>query len=234
MPQTLAEKLAEIGKSIPNLLKQGDNGQFFYLRAVDVFEAVRGKLFEKGILILPVEVKDIIREQPYVAVTGDITDEVHMKMAFKITDGVESLLCEAAGIGQDHQGKALYIASTGAKKDLLKSLFLIAGYEDDAEAQENIERIPPNLAEKLDQAEREFGPDLREHPIDRIKVNAWGSAARASQYSTKAQKAFLKTCGVEKITDLKRKDFERAMKWATGAEELHGQDSSGAVEDSVD
>jgi len=231
MPQTLAEKIADVGRSIPNLLKQGDNGQFFYLRAVDVFEAIRGKLFEKGILIVPVAQKSE-RSNPYLAITGDITDEWVTEVSYRITDGVESIDCCAHGIGQDHQGKALYIASTGAKKDLLKSIFLIAGYEDDAEAQENIERIPPGLAEKLDQAEREFGPDLREHPIDRIKVNAWTSACRKTGYSQKAQKAFLKSVGVEKISDLKRKDFEKAIKWATGAEEL--ENSLGTESDAAE
>jgi hypothetical protein len=219
MPQNLAEKLAEIGRSIPNLLKQGDNGQYFYLRAIDVFEAVRVKLYEKGIIIHPV-VQKSERSNPYLAITGDITDEWVTEVTYRITDGLESIDCCAHGIGQDHQGKALYIASTGAKKDLLKSLFLIAGYEDDAEAQENIERIPPGLAEKLDAAEKEFGSDLREHPIDRIKVNAWTSACRKTGFSPKAQKAFLKTCGVEKISDLKRKDFDLAMKWATGADDV--------------
>ena len=230
--QTLAEKLAEVGRSIPNLLKQGDNGQYYYLRAIDVFEAVRVKLFEKGIVIFPVAQKSV-RSNPYLAITGDITDEWIVEIEFALSDGTERIVCVAHGVGQDHQGKALYIATTGAIKTLLKSLFLISGFEDDAEAQKDIERIPPGLAEKLDAAEKEFGPDLREHPIDRIKVNAWSSACRTTGYSEKAKKAFLKACGVEKITDLKRKDFEKAMKWATGGEE-DGESSFSAEPDTAD
>jgi len=217
MPQTLAEKIAEVGKSIPNLAKKGgdENSEYRWLTAVDVFEAVRGKLFEKGIMIYP-QIMECVRSQPYLSVTDDITDEVMLKVKYIVTDGENSIECSCMGIGQDHEGKALYIASTGAKKDLLKSLFLIAGYEDDAEAQTNVERIPPGLAEKLDAAEKEFGSDLREHPIDRIKVNAFTSACRTSKIGDKQKREYLiDNFNVEKISDLKRKNFDQAIKWAT-------------------
>jgi hypothetical protein len=216
MPQTLAEKLAEVGKSIPNLLKEGNNGEYLFLRAVDVFNAIRGRLFEKGIIIVPSAVLDVKREQPYRTISDDITDEVSIKMRYEITDGNESIMCEVAGVGQDHEGKALYMASTGAKKDLLKSIFLIAGYEDDAEAQIDVARIPDGLAEKLDEAEKKFGPDLREHPISQRDVRAWGAACHKTGYSEKAKKAYLEKAGVEKISDLKRRDFPLAIKWALG------------------
>src|SRR5215469_17394869 len=107
MPQNLAEKIAEIGRSIPNLVKQGNNGEYFYLRAIDVFEAIRVKLYEKGIIIFPVGQKSE-RSNPYLAITGDITDEWVTEVTYRITDGLESIDCCAHGIGQDHQGKALY------------------------------------------------------------------------------------------------------------------------------
>ena len=229
----LTEKLAAVAKTIPNLLKEGDNGQFKFLRAIDVFDAVRIKLFEAGIVVLPIACKSE-RSNPYLSITGDITDEWKMEVSYRITDGLEFIDCCAHGIGQDHEGKALYMASTGAKKDLLKSIFLIAGYEDDSEGVEDVARVAPGLAEKIAEMEKQFGPDSREWTIGRIEVNAWMSACRSSGYSQKAQKAFLKTCGVEKISDLKRKDFDRAMKWATGQEELHGEDSSGTEPDATD
>lgn len=230
MSLSLVKKIAAIAATVPQIAKQGHNeaGGYDFIRAVDLFDAVRIKLFEAGILIVPISERSA-RSNPYLSVTGDITDEWVTEINYRITDGRESLDCTAHGLGQDHGGKALYMASTGAKKDLLKSIFLMAGVEDDAESAENTERIPPTLAEKLDDLERQFGPDMREHPIDRIKVNAWMSACRKTGYSNKAQKAFLKTCGVEKISDLKRKDFDRAIKWATGQEEMtNGEDSSSA------
>jgi len=230
---SLVEKLAGVAQTIPNLLKEGDNGEYRFIRAVDAFEAVRAKLFAAGILIFPICQKSE-RSNPYLAITGDITDEWSVEITYRITDGLSEIDCVAHGIGQDHQGKALYMASTGAKKDLLKSLFLIAGYEDDSEAIENVEKVSPALSEKINEMESKCGPDVREWTIGRIEVNAWSSACRNSGYSQKAQKTFLKTCGVEKISDLKRKDFDRAMKWATGVEELHGENSSGAESDATD
>ena len=226
---SLVEKLATIAKTVPNLVKEGDNGEYRFLRAVDVFDAIRIKLFEAGILIFPIAQKSE-RSNPYLAVTGDITDEVKVEVTYSVSDGVESVECCAHGVGQDHHGKALYIAQTGAMKDLLKRIFLLAGIEDDAEAQQDIERVPPGLAEKLDSLEKEFGSDMREHPIDRIKVNAWTSACRKSGIPQKAQKTFLKSCGIEKITDLKRKDFDRAIKWAT-EQEVEATDGSSVLSD---
>lgn len=218
---SLVEKLAAIVKTVPQLQKEGFNeqGQYPFIRALDMFEAVRVKLADNGIVVLPLACKSE-RSNPYLSVTGDITDEWKVEITYRVTDGAESLDCCAHGVGQDHAGKALYIASTGAKKDLLKSIFLIAGIEDDAEFQQDTERVPPTIAEKLDELERVFGPDMREHPIDRIKVNAFGAATRKTGYAPKAVKAFLKSCGVDKITDLKRKDFDRAMKWALGESEV--------------
>ncbi len=215
MPQTLAEKIAEVGRSIRNILKQGDNGEYRFLTAVDVFDAIRGKLFEKGIVIYPAGVVEVIRSNPYLTISDDITDEVILKMRYHVTDGSETLVCETAGIGQDHQGKALYMASTGAKKDLLKSLFLIAGFEDDAEREKNVERIPDGLAEKLDEAEKKFGSDLREHPISRRDVIAWGQACVQSKKRNAAREEYLESAGVKTISELKRKDFAAAMAWAT-------------------
>ena len=228
---SLVEKLAAIIKTVPQPQKLGDNGQYRWITALDMFEAVRVKLAENSIAIFPIAQRSE-RSNPYLSVTGDITDEWKVEITYRVTDGADSLDCCAHGVGQDHAGKALYIASTGAKKDLLKTIFLIAGVEDDAEFQQDTERVPPNLAERLDDLEREFGPDMREHPIDRIKVNAFGAATRKTGYSNKAIKAFLKSCNVEKITDLKRKDFERAMQWATGqSEETLGKDASSGESD---
>jgi hypothetical protein len=115
-------------------------------------------------------------------------------------------------------GKALYHALTGSLKFFVQALGLIAGIPDDPEMV-NEAKIPEGLAEKLDEAEKKFGSDLREHPIGQRDVRAWGSACKTSGYSETAKKNYLKSAGVEKITDLKRKDFPEAMKWAVGAED---------------
>ena len=240
MPTSLVEKIAKVAKGTPNLLKEGEKpGEYFYLRAVDVFDAIRTRLFEEGVLIIPVR-QTYTRSQPYLSVREDgfedITDEVFVEVNYEITDGTDTIDAVAHGVGQDHAGKALYIASTGAKKDLLKTLFLLAGHEDDSESVENTERITPGLAEKIAEMEKKFGSDAREWPIGRVEVNAWMSAARKTGYSVKAQKAFFKKFGIAKISDLKRKDFDLAMKWALGQQELalNGEDTSSADDDAAD
>jgi hypothetical protein len=219
MPLTLAEKIAEAASEVGDVAKQGDNGEYTYIRASDLFRELRLKLFKRGIAILPEKIYEIKRSQPYLNVNDNIIDEVTVTVQYLITDGVEKLYVESAGCGQDYSGKALPIALTGTLKSLLKILGLIAATEDDAESVTETERIPPGLAEKLDAAEKEFGPDLREHPIDRIKVNAFTSACRSNKISDKTKKNYLiDTFNVEKISDLKRKDFDAAMKWATSNE----------------
>lgn len=229
MPLSMVEKIAQIAKTVPQIAKLGHNssGDYDFIRAIDMFDAVRIKLFEAGILIFPLAQKSE-RSNPYVAVTGDITDEVKVEIIYRVTDGKESVDCCAHGVGQDHGGKALYMASTGAKKDLLKTIFLIAGVEDDSESVESTERLNPALSEKIAEMEARCGTDVREWNVGRTEVLAFTSACRSSGFTQKAQKAFLKSCGVEKISDLKRKDFSRAMKWATGQEEMNGEDSSSA------
>jgi hypothetical protein len=214
MPKTLVEKLAEIAHGTPNLLKQGDNGEYKFLTAVDVFEAVRSRMFAAGIVIYPVS-QTVERSQPYLTVTDNATDEVRTTITYRITDGESEMDCVACGIGQDHEGKALYMASTGAKKDLLKTIFLLAGYEDDAERIVDVERVPDGLAEKLDEMEKKFGPDLREHPISRRDVIAWGKACQMSKKRNAEREAYLDSLGINKITDMKRKDFAAAIAWAT-------------------
>lgn len=215
MPLSLAEKIAQAAAEIGDVAKQGDNGEYTYIRASDLFREVRGRLFARGVVIVQEQILDIQRSQPYLTVNDNIIDEVNVKVEYKITDGVETWYVQSAGCGQDYKGKALPIALTGALKSLLKVLGLIAATEDDPEAV-NEGRIPPDLAEKLDKAEKEFGSDLREHPIDRIKVNAFTSACRKNKVTEKARNVYLETMfGVEKISDLKRKDFDAAIKWAT-------------------
>ena len=219
MPLTLAEKIAEAAAEVGDVEKKGDNGEYTYIRASDLFREVRLRLFKRGIVISQQKIIDIQRSQPYLNVNDNIIDEVTVRVEYKITDGVDIWYVESAGCGQDYSGKALPIALTGALKSLLKVLGLIAATEDDPESVTETERIPPGLAEKLDAAEKEFGPDLREHPIDRIKVNAFTSACRSSKISEKTKKNFLiDSFNVEKISDLKRKDFDAAMKWATSNE----------------
>ncbi len=225
MPLTLAEKIAEACRAIPDLEKLGDNGEYTYLRAHDVFKAIRGELFKRGIVVIPEEILSVDRSQPYLAVNDNIIDEVRVRVKYKISDGVEVIYGEGVGVGQDYMGKALYMALTGSLKFFIQAIGLIAGIPDDPETV-NEARVPDGLAEKLDEAEKKFGTDLREHPISRRDTSAFNSAVKQSGWGAKAVKATLAEFGVEKISDLKRKDFSRALAWAMKKDdESSGMDS---------
>jgi hypothetical protein len=210
---TLAEKLAEAGAAIGDLVKEGDNGEFTYLRAFDVLKAVREQLFKRGIVIIPTHVLSE-RSQPYQTVTGDIVDEVSVRVNYYITDGNEHIEGQGAGVGQDYRGKALYMALTGSLKFFCQALGLIAGIPDDPETV-NEGRIPDDLAAKLDEAEAKFGPDMREHPISQRDVRAFGAACIKAGLRNAAREKFLdETFGTKNITELRRRDAPVAIAWA--------------------
>jgi hypothetical protein len=214
MPLTLAEKIAEAAAEIGDLAKQGDNGDYTYIRASDLFREVRLRLFKRGIVITPVKIVDIKRSQPYLTVNDNMIDEVAVIVDYEISDGVEALRMQSAGCGQDYKGKALPIALTGALKSLLKVLGLIAATEDE---EENVNEapVPPGLAEKIDEMVAKCGDDAKEWPISRRDVVAWGQACVQSGKRNAARENFLRSMAVSNISELKRKDFAAAMAWAT-------------------
>ena len=121
MPQTLAEKVAEAVLKIGDLEKKGDNGEFTWLRASDLFREVRNRLFPLGISISQTRIIEMRREQPYLTVNEDIVSEVYVAVEYKLTDGKETLLMQSAGVGQDYKGHALSIALTDSLKSLFKA-----------------------------------------------------------------------------------------------------------------
>ena len=214
MPKTLAEKIADAAWEIADVAKQGDNGEYTYIRASDLCREVRYRLFHRGVVIAPHKIVDVKRSQPYLNVNDNIIDEVSVVVEYQITDGSETWLVQSAGCGQDYKGKALPIALTGALKSLLKVLGLIAATEDDPETV-NESRVPEGLAEKIDEMVAKCGDDANEWPISRRDVIAWGAACQQFGKRNAAREAFLETMGVSKISDLKRKDLGTAMAWAT-------------------
>lgn len=214
MPKNLAEKIAEAAAEVGDVAKEGNNGEYTYIRASDLCREIRLKLFSRGVVIVPTKIVDLRREQPYLAVTENIIDEVSVTVEYEITDGVESKTLQSAGCGQDYKGKALPIALTGALKSLLKTLGLIAATEDDPETV-NESPVAPGLAEKIDEMVAKCGDDAKEWPISRRDVVAWGQACVQSGKRYAAREAYLESVGVEKISDLKREDFAAAMEWAT-------------------
>lgn len=209
----IVKTLADVALAIPELAKLGQNDEYSYIQANDVVKAFRGKLLERGIVIVP-KVLAVTKSLPYQTATGDMLQEVEVSVEYTVTDGYEEIKSVGHGIGQDYKGKALYKALTGSLKYFLMCLGLIAAVEDDPETV-NDGPVSESLAEKLDEAEKKFGPDLREHPISQRDVRAWTSICKKAGLSVKAQKHYLhEFFGIEKISDLKRKDSQKAIEWA--------------------
>lgn len=208
----LVEKIAGVFKELPTVLKEGNNGEYAYLRILDISNVLREKLFAAGILIIPSDLGCELRR-----IESPITDreytEATVKTRFKLTDGVQSLDFECYGFARDMDAKCVAIAQTAALKSFLKRLALIFGELDDPEVERPSEH---NLS--LEEGEKEWGPDVREWPISRGEVIAFNSACQASGYSKKGIAQYLDlTFGIEKPSDLRRKFLAQAMMWATAS-----------------
>lgn len=122
-PNSLAQKLVEVMKSVDSVPKNGYNEfhRYPYMLEADVMRAVRGKLAELGVLVLTsVEKADKL---------GDIT-VVHTLHTFIDSETGEKLEVKGYGQGQDKGDKAGYKAITGACKYQLSKSFLIPTGDD--------------------------------------------------------------------------------------------------------
>jgi hypothetical protein len=130
--QSIAERLVEALKDLPPILKQGDNGEYSYLRILDIANALRAELLSRGLLIIP---NDTHCEQKHFRsdLPGRWYTDFSVKTEFTVTDGRSRETFSAYGSGRDMDGHALAIAQTGALKSWLKRLGLIFGELDDPE-----------------------------------------------------------------------------------------------------
>jgi hypothetical protein len=205
---TLVEKLAAVVRSVDGVLKvEGD--EYSYLRILDLSKAMRDKLFEAGILIIPDDSACEISTRE-----STITDRQYTSAkictAFTITDGHEELIFRANGFACTLDDKAVAIAQTAALKSLLKRLSLTFGELDDPEVEHTSEH-----SLDLNDAEKEWGHDVREWPISRGEVIAFNSACASSGYSKKGIVNYLDSVfGIEVPSKLRRKCLAQAMAWA--------------------
>ena len=158
----LAKKLLGIMAEIGGVVKKtGFNAHLKknYSTTADLAEAMRGKLVEKNVLLLPdlllteryeIETKETgNREQGTGSVKRQAQD-VTVRYTFLDCETGASLTVRAAGTGMDSGDKAVSIAQTGALRAVLRSAFLI--YEDDE----------PDAGEKSGRQPREQGTGNRE------------------------------------------------------------------------
>ena len=142
-PSGLYQKLIEVMEEVGRVEKKGFNSfhNYAYVKEDDLVEAVRGKLSERRILLLP-SLETCERE-------GTLTT---INMTFTFVDAVsgETHICKWAGTGDDKGDKGLYKAYTGAEKYFLMKSFLIPT-GDDPEGDEKTDKRAEAKAKKATQ-----------------------------------------------------------------------------------
>ena len=201
--QTIAEQLAEACDTIVGIIKKGHNEDvgYRYLRILDIANELRGELFQRGLIIIPHDLD--CQSESWEIENGRRYTEYRVRTEFTVTDGREKLTYCSFGVGRDLDGKALFIAQTGALKAWLKRLGLIFGEEDDPEIERSRE-VPYSPIEAV--------------RIGEYQTRAWEAAVRQSGKTKEQIEAYLSTAfgfavTSEKIASLSRKDFDIAIQW---------------------
>ena len=132
--KSLVQKIAEACRSVDSLAKQGKNDEYSYLRILDLSNALREKLFDAGVIIVPSDKAAEIttRESD---VPGRLWFEASVTTEFQLNDGAQTISLISAGFARDMEGKSVAMAQTAALKAFLKRLALIFGENDDPEVQ---------------------------------------------------------------------------------------------------
>ena len=123
--KTLVAKLAEVMAEVSRVPKRGHNDfqNYDYVMEADLSDAVREKLAERGVIVIP-EVISHTRG------ADDKVDTVMVKFTFHDSTSDKSLSVTMPGSGYDKGDKGVYKAITGATKYFLMKTFLIPTGDD--------------------------------------------------------------------------------------------------------
>lgn len=152
-PKGLFSKLADVMAEVGYVEKRGRNTfhNYDYVTEADLVEAVRSKLAERQIVLIP-SVGDI-GERPVTTDKGKQSTVTTVRVKFTFIDGAtgETHSAEWAGSGDDASDKGLYKAYTGALKYFLMKAFLIPTGDDpeaDGDAKGNGKTTVPRPTSK--------------------------------------------------------------------------------------
>ena len=128
----LVKKLAEIMKEMEYIPKRGWNDfhKYNYALESDITDAVREKMAERDLILLPNILETTTRE--VTTARGRTEYIVRVRMLYTLMDGEtgEHLQFNWEGEGQDAGDKAIYKAQTGAHKYAIMKLFNIPTGDD--------------------------------------------------------------------------------------------------------
>lgn len=129
----LYAKLAEVMGEVGRVEKRGRNDfhKYDYVTEADLLDAVRLKLAERGVVVLPSLVGDVDEREVTTSKGGTSTIST-VRMRFKLVDSEtgEADTVEFAGQGEDPADKGVYKGYTGAQKYFLMKTFLIPTGDD--------------------------------------------------------------------------------------------------------
>lgn len=229
-PISLVAKLADACNAVGGVEKRGRNDfhRYNYVKASDVAKAIRHELFQRGVIILPNET-EFIETGKIKTNSGGEMREFRLTVEFTIYDSTsdEKITVKAFGVAADTGDKTLYKCKTGATKYFLRALGLIPDEKDDPEFDESVdERTDPRIRQSVQSpagtpaGENKSARRKRER-IKEWQARAWDSAVRESGKTAQQVATFLQTrYSSTSVTELTPEDFNDAIKWAVGTEDL--------------
>lgn len=200
-PIPLIDKIAQAFAAVERLQRKGHHPRGFdYTRAHDVFEVVRHKLLERGILVCPVEGVPVY--VPIQTNGGDTLTECRLQVTYTFQDSKEKLDPPIVinGCGRSIGEEALEIAQTKAQKSLLKRFGIMADEQDDAPMPSG-EISEPRGADKT---------------VTHAQIRAFSEACAASNRTSDEIMTYLfhehQVTGVQHLG--RGKQFTQALAWA--------------------
>ena len=182
---SLVEKIAHIINALPTFQKRGWNaGQKFNFVSIEQMKReILPRCAALGIIMFPKQIDRHLNYRDRVNDSGNVfglTTEVHLIVTWVITDGESTIEIPSVGEALDVQDKAANKASTGAQKNLFKTVFGVTEADEDNDANmpvasgETTRRAPPRQAKQrppLTDAQKEM-LQLKDEARDTIKAVA--------------------------------------------------------------
>ena len=208
IPRTFPLRLLEAVHAVPAIEKLGQNEQYNYVRACDVFMAFRGELKKQRILLFSDEKE--LTQRNWRASGDVILHEVTIKTEFILRDCESEDEIKTMGFGQamDEADKALYKAKTGALKYFLRSIGVIPWLDvDDPEASQLVNDLTAPVQRK------KRGSTSAQQLSDR-NVRAFSSACLRGGKTIQQQAEYLQKLGKTTVEEMSPEEWNVAIKWA--------------------
>lgn len=179
----LYEKLIEVRKAVPYLQKDKKGHGFNYVSSSDTIGALKTKMDEVGVLLVPSVVHSEVRDHQTAKGGHNYFTVLNMEFTWVNSEKPEeSITCSWTGQGLDSGEKGVGKALTYAEKYFLLKFFNIATDQDD----------PDSFQQKSDSKQ----PKKYASPEDQAKIkDLLGN-------SEKAMKEFLDSAKIKSLADL--------------------------------